>query len=171
METEAKESWHCLSTFIHEQLLYELVQQTEPRGPKNRKPDDQKKDQTTQKAKNHKSKQYCFKPNIRSNLSVVNFDVLLEKGKKLLYIEDFIYVPNMKNDVTSVRRCWTSFLKKTYVYYCIFGRMTRSCGKKYLLIWVFYLVVWFWYNDPVSLCRELFLHLFVYGLKNLPIVI
>ena len=33
-------------------------------------------DQMTKKAKNHKTKEYCFEPNIRSNLHLVNFDVL-----------------------------------------------------------------------------------------------
>ena len=48
----------------------------------NRKPDDRKNDQPIEKAKNHNTEQYCFEPNIWSNLHLVHFDVFIEKVKK-----------------------------------------------------------------------------------------
>ena len=52
-----------------------------PEDQINRKPDDRKNDQTTEKAKNLKTKSNAIKPNIRSNLHLVNFNVLFEKVK------------------------------------------------------------------------------------------
>ena len=49
-----------------------------------RKPDDQKNDKTTEKACNHKTKWYCFEPNIWSDLHLVNSDVSIEKEKKII---------------------------------------------------------------------------------------
>ena len=36
-----------------------------------------------------KDRKYCFEPNIRSNLHLVNFDVLIEKVKMMSLTENF----------------------------------------------------------------------------------
>ena len=55
----------------------------------------QKNDHSTKKSKNHKTKLYCFEPNIRPNLHLVNFNVLIEIVKG--YNTSFIYLINIRS--------------------------------------------------------------------------
>ena len=61
----------------------EPVQQTKFRGPKKRKPDGRKNDQTTEKAKNHKTEEYCFELYIRSKLDFVTKNSTLIQNYEL----------------------------------------------------------------------------------------